>query len=236
MDFSRIAPVYRWIEYFTFGNALQKRRCAFLREVGCSERVLLLGDGDGRFAAAYFERQRTLSNRSIHVDFLDGSAGMVQLAKRRIAAVGFQPGTVRFRLQDARTALLCSPYDLVVSHFFLDCFSSDELRRMIPRIAAAMPPGAKWLISEFAIPPKGLCKIAGRLLIRFLYLFFRLTTGIDQTQLPDYTGVMAGSGFRLIKHESAIKGLLVSQLWSKLSDGQRLPCDLQDACTDPGAH
>ena len=179
--------------------------------------ILLLGDGDGRFAAAFLQSKRAAANQTAHLDFVDCSAGMVRLAKKRIQKMGLHASAVQFRPDDARVAPFRGPYDLVVSHFFLDCFSTLELRGMIPRIAAATTPDAKWLVSEFAIPPRGLWKNAGRLAIHFMYLFFRFTTGLAQAELPDHSGALAASGFQLIKLETAMRGLLISELWSKRS-------------------
>jgi len=50
-DFNRLAPFYRWMEWFTFGPFLWKCRIAFLPEMRSRKSALILGDGDGRFTA-----------------------------------------------------------------------------------------------------------------------------------------------------------------------------------------
>ena len=50
-DFDRLARLYRWMEYLTFGPWLQRCRSAFLGGIANSRRALVLGDGDGRFTA-----------------------------------------------------------------------------------------------------------------------------------------------------------------------------------------
>jgi hypothetical protein len=55
-------------------------------------------------------------------------------------------------------------YDLIVTHFFLDCFRPDQLGHIIPRFAACATPNANWLIADFQIPARGLQRIRGRLI------------------------------------------------------------------------
>ena len=197
MDFSRVSALYRWLEYLVFANALQKRRRAFLTDVMGSQNVLVLGDGDGRFTAKFLRAQQLAPEITAHLEYVDCSAGMMRLAERRIRKSRLAASKVQFRLADARSTAFPGPYDLVVSHFFLDCFSTDELSGMIPCIAAATYPNAKWLISEFAIPPAGLWRQFGRTLIRAMYFFFRLPAGLKQIELPDYQCALIASGFRL---------------------------------------
>ena len=78
MNADRIARLYRWLEYATFGNALQQRRTAFLADVADARRVLLLGDGDGRFLEKLVGQ-----NTQAHIDYVDLSRRMLALARAR---------------------------------------------------------------------------------------------------------------------------------------------------------
>ena len=203
MNCDPIARWYRTFEYLTFGRALERRRFEFIEEVSDARRVLILGDGDGRFTAKFVKR-----NANAQIDSVDLSARMIELAKQRAGA------GVRYWVGDARTISLEDTYDLVVTHFFLDCLADVELDRLITRIAARCEPGARWLISEFALPAGGLGRMAARGLIRFMYFCFSVTTGLDLTQLPDYAQAMDRHGFTLLRKRTALGGLLVSEIRS----------------------
>ena len=79
MNADRIARLYRWIEYATFGNTLQQRRTAFLRDVADARRVLVLGDGDGRFLEKLVRQ-----NPRAHIDYVELSGRMLELARGQI--------------------------------------------------------------------------------------------------------------------------------------------------------
>ncbi len=195
MNCDRIARWYRWIEYAGFGRALERRRETFVRDVADARRVLALGDGDGRALAA-------LLTAAPHacVDYIDVSARMLELAQARAGTEH-----VVYRNADARAVPLPSgEYDLIVTHFFLDCFDETDLEPLIARLASAATPGARWLISEFR---------GNGWLVRSLYLFFRIATGLHTRRLVDHHPLLKRHGFHLVRREDAWHGLLASELW-----------------------
>jgi SAM-dependent methyltransferase len=193
----RIARWYRWFEYASFGRALERRREAFLSEVSDARRVLALGDGDGRALAALLAAAPHAC-----VDYIDVSARMLELAHARAGAKH-----VNYRCEDARaTRLQAAEYDLIVTHFFLDCFDETDLEPLIARLSDAAAPRSRWLISEFR---------GNGWLVRALYFFFRLTTGLRTRQLVDHHPLLQRHGFRLMRHEHAWRGLLASELWER---------------------
>ena len=195
MNCDRIARGYRWIEYAGFGRGLERRREAFLTDVADARRVLALGDGDGRALAALLAAAPYAC-----VDYIEVSARMLELARERAGTE-----QVNYRCEDARNARLpTAEYDLIVTHFFLDCFDEKDLDALIARLADAATPRAQWLISEF--------RGNGRL-VRALYLFFRLATGLRTRRLVDHHPLLKHHGFHLVRHEEAWRGLLASELW-----------------------
>ena len=167
----------------------------FLGEVSNARRALVLGDGDGRALAALLA-----AAPNAQIDYVDVSARMLDLARQRAGRV-----RVAYRNDDALTTPLPSAeYDLIVTHFFLDCFDEADQARLVARIARAAVPQARWLVSEFRKPG---------LLVRALYLFFRATTGLQTRRLVDHHPLFQCHGFRLTRSDPAWRGLLASELW-----------------------
>jgi SAM-dependent methyltransferase len=206
MNCDAIARWYRWLEYLAFGRALERRRREYLDEAANARSVLVLGDGDGRFTAEFVGR-----NREAIVDSVDLSPRMLALAKRRTADVSH----VHFWRGDARTIELPRKYDLIVSHFFLDCFVACDLELLVERVSDAAYPEARWIVSEFCLPGSGIRRLAAGLLIKTMYWFFRIATGLTVNRLPDYSAALTRHGFLRVGHVSAGGGLLVSELWER---------------------
>ena len=206
MNCDSIARWYRWLEYAGFGGELERRRCAFLPDVTGARRALVLGEGDGRFLEKFVDR-----SRATRIDCVDASARMLDLARRRA-------GVERVAYHHAYARSIPLPragYDLVVTHFFLDCFDETAAARLVERVADAAEPHARWLISEFRQPVAGWRAAWARAWLGVLYLFFRLSTGLRTRRLVDHRPLLASCGFRLAREESARFGLLASELWMR---------------------
>ena len=122
---------------------------------------------------------------------------------------------VHFLKGDAPTIELPRKYDLIVSHFFLDCFVRRDLESLVARVSNAACPEARWLVSEFCLPGSGIRRLAADLLIQAMYWFFRIVTGLKADCLPDYSTLFARHGFQRVRHVPAAGGLLVSELWQR---------------------
>jgi SAM-dependent methyltransferase len=205
-NFDRIARPYKFLEYLTLGPALQRCRTHYLPTLLDQKNALILGDGDGRFLA-----QLLAANPTLHADAVDTSRTMLDLLESRCAPYAT-------RVQTHQTSALAfrptQTYDLVVAHFFFDCLSQPGLEALIHRLTPHLEPGALWLLSDFRIPPSAL-RLPARLLVRALYLAFRLLTGLRTTQLPDHTTPLAAAGLHSIAHHRSLAGLLTTELWRR---------------------
>jgi ubiquinone/menaquinone biosynthesis C-methylase UbiE len=209
MNADRIAGSYRWLEYAAFGMALEHARFDFLSHAVQARRVLILGEGDGRFLA------RLLSdNRHAHVAVVESSARMIQLARQRVPSG--EQSRVEFHHLDASAGMLPSgPFDLAVTHFFLDSLNCRDAEDVVTQVNALLCPGAYWLLSEFQEPAGGLRRLHARVWLRTMYSFFFVTTGLRASRLPPYRDVLVRRGWAEIEHRERRFGLIRSQVWRK---------------------
>lgn len=206
-NFNRLARIYRWMEYASFGPWLWWCRCAFVDELNSCRRAAILGDGDGRFTARLLA-----ANAQIEIDAVDASEAMLGSLVRR---AGLNAGRVRAHCADARDWQPDSvPYDLIVTHFFLDCFTTDEVHALAVKMRHASAHRAQWLVSEFAEPENWLGRAAARPIVWLLYKAFGLLTGLAVRALPDHRAALQEAGFALEKKRTWLGGLMVSELWS----------------------
>jgi ubiquinone/menaquinone biosynthesis C-methylase UbiE len=205
-----IARWYRWIEYGMFGRALERTRLEYMHVMANARRALVVGDGDGRFLESFVEH-----NREVMVDSVDSSREMLRLAAERLRRVpAYSPQRIRLHHADAREFYMTpADYDLIVTHFFLDCFNDEENFQLISRIASAAAPGAKWIVSEFRRPGAGFGRYRAAVTICASYLFFQFATGLRTRALPDYSRALMVNGFRRNECRTRSNGMLVSELW-----------------------
>ncbi len=207
LNFDRIARSYALLEKLTFGYALANRRLHFLDQTSSARKALVIGDGDGRFLAAMLAQNRQLS-----VDSVDISAEMLRLQSLRSGQ------SQRLMLHQADARCFTPPsdsYDLIVTHFFLDCFTQPELDSLVARLTLHAAPNARWLLSEFATPQRGVARLLAHALIPTLYLVFRILTGLRVTQIPEHAAAFRAAGFRRVQAHTTLGGILRSELWQR---------------------
>jgi SAM-dependent methyltransferase len=234
-NFDHVARVYRFAEYLALGPLLQRTRTQFLPDLPPRHQAVLLGDGDGRFLARLLARQPHLSALAV-----DTSATMLQLLRHRCQPYIHRVRTLQASALDlfasrypepseagtngypepSGSGLISPPEiqgvlipDLIVTHFFLDCLTQPELTTLTQNISAHTAPGTLWLLSDFALPQRPILRALATLYIRFLYLAFRILTGLRVTHLPDPQSALTSAGFtRLARHE-LLYGLLYTEIW-----------------------
>ncbi len=208
VNFDRVARPYRWLEYLSFGPWLARCRNAQRAHLTGSRHALVLGDGDGRFLARLLDDNPTLT-----ADVVDSSRSMLRLLEERVRRSGTR-ARISLHHADALEWHPTASYDLIVSHFFLDCFFPSQLEQLVDGVLAHALPGAQWVISEFAIPRNPFAACLARGIIGLLYRAFGVLTGLRVRTLPDYAAALRQRGMAPRHHHCYLAGLLCTQVWS----------------------
>jgi SAM-dependent methyltransferase len=205
-NFDRLARLYRWMEWCTFGPWLGRCRQAFLGQMRTARRALVLGDGDGRFTAALLK-----TNGNVEIDAVDASPAMLRALRDR---AGRDSARLRTEVADLRHwAPARAEYDLVATHFFLDCLTTDEVRALAARLRPALAADAVWVVSEFAAPAGLYGRLVARPLVAALYFAFGTLTGLRVQRLPEHASALDQAGFALRRRWTRLGGLLAAETW-----------------------
>jgi ubiquinone/menaquinone biosynthesis C-methylase UbiE len=177
-----------------------------------SQKALLLGDGDGRFLTALAEQ-----NSFVRIHAIDASREMIEVSRRRLARVRVEDCN-RIHLQHGDVRAI-SPsdkkYDLITSHFFFDVFATTELQAIIESVAEQAADDALWVVSEFDLPATRWARLSARAWLKIMYLLFRIVTGLDNQQLPEWRTVLQNAGFVRNEQQLISGGFIVSELWQR---------------------
>ena len=210
MNFDSVAGHFQWMEYAAFGRAMERCRYRHVERLADARKVLLLGEGDGRFLSKLLE-----ANPHAHIDCLDASFWMLNRSSQRIQRE--RPGAmdrVNFIQADALMHDFSeATYDALVTNFFLDCFGADALERLVPRLIFATKPGAFWLLNDFQRPPHGLRGLRAAIWLKSMYAFFRYSAGMTTRTLTDPTQNLMDAGLQLAERATFSWDLMKSELW-----------------------
>lgn len=211
MSFDTLAPFYRRMEQLFADDRMQRCRIAFLDQIPEAKDILLPGEGAGSFLVpcrGRFPRANIVC--------VDSSAAMIGQARRSLARAGLREDGVSFVQADL---LAWEPpsaqFDLIGTHFFLDCFREDQLDPLISRLAAGAKPAADWIIADFQLAPAGWPRIRSRFILAMLYAFFRAATRLPATSLTPPGPFIERRGFRLVRRIEHDRGLLRSDWWRR---------------------
>jgi SAM-dependent methyltransferase len=209
MNCDAIAPYYCLLERACFGRSLENCRLVYLQKAKKARSALLCGGGDGRFLLALLQ-----SNAHVNVDYVEASRTMVAVAQQRVR--DFAPESlhrVTFHVADVLSFESAGGYDLIATHFLLDCFAAEELQRVLAQIRRWADEKTLWIVSEFRWPELWYQRWLAAMVIPALYAAFRLTTGLRARELPAYENAAESAGFRRLGKKVSGWGLLTAQLW-----------------------
>lgn len=211
MSFDLLAPHYRWMEFLLAGEKLQRCRTTFLNQIPNAKQILLLGEGHGRCLV-----ECCLRFPNARITYLDSSRRMLDQARRHLARHDFGTDRIQFIHSDVFDWIPPEKtYDLVIANFFLDCFCSDQLERIAERIASTATLGGHWLIADFQTAQSGFRHFRSQMILRAMYFFFRVFTGLHAKKLTAPDAYLQSAGFVLHRRTESEWGLLHADWWKR---------------------
>jgi ubiquinone/menaquinone biosynthesis C-methylase UbiE len=210
--FDSLAQHYDWMELVLAGNKLERCRNMLWKDLPPFKNALLVGEGHGKFLASLLKR-----DPKARVTCVDASKEMLKVARKRLQRNALQLERVEF----VHAALPgwtppVAYFDLVATHFFLDCFPQEQLGAVINTLQMSARPTASWLVSDFQIPKAGhLRRLRAEVIHRLMYGFFRLVTKLPTSALVSPRPFLRQHGFVCVRHVEFDWGLLAAELWKR---------------------
>jgi len=145
---------------------------------------------------------------AVRVTYLEASQRMIELAKEKIKdadrpRVEFVHGTQNSLQRNHN-------FDAIIINFFVDMFSEKELKDILRLLWSVLRPGGQLLCTDFVDDAWW-----QKLILRAMYGFFALTTGLGTRRLAPWRRAILDSGFRLIQGELFWRRFICSQQFRK---------------------
>ncbi len=207
MNFDRLARHYDWMEACLAGDRLQRARTAWLGELGGRRRILSIGEGHGKFAAACRARFP-----EAELTCVEASPAMLARAQRRLGPGAEQ---VNWHCGDILAWEGGGEFDAIVTCFFLDCFPPETLAAVVAALARRAAPDAVWLLVDFALPPRGPARWRALAVHALMYAFFRRVTGLPARRLTPPDDWLRRNGFQPAGRSELDWGLVRSDVWRR---------------------
>jgi ubiquinone/menaquinone biosynthesis C-methylase UbiE len=199
--FDQVAWCYDLLAGAVFAPALKKVQQAALAGLPPgAPHVLILGGGTGWVLAEVLRRRPQAT-----VLYLEASTKMLVRA-RGLLEREFSGAAAQVEFRHGTQAALGAEesFDAVVTFFVLDCIAADEIGPALAQLRAALRPGAPWLLADFRPAQSGWRWV----LLRLMYTFFRLTTGLRAQELPALHPLLARLGLHASHRRTAFGGAM----------------------------
>jgi ubiquinone/menaquinone biosynthesis C-methylase UbiE len=213
MSFDKLAKHYSWMECLLAGKHLHLCRTAFLDRARVARSILLVGEGHGRFLL-----ELCRANPLAAITCVEASEGMIAVAKGRLRRRGIDDHSVQFHNMPIQGFETSGTFDLIATHFFLDCFEPSELALVIRKLSALLRPGGEWIISDFQVPAFGWRQIRARAVLALAYTFFRKATALSARELTCPRPYLAQSGLESVAKVTFNFDLIYAELWRRRRD------------------
>jgi ubiquinone/menaquinone biosynthesis C-methylase UbiE len=192
-NFDLVANSYPLLEHIVYSSALDQARTSFVERIDRGKKLLLIGEGNGRFLAEILAQKRTDS-----ITVVDASAKMLAATKQRIRN---SEGRERIQWVHAdflKWRLPIDRFDGVITHFFLDLFEPPKISLICQKIAQLTAREGFWIDVDFMSGPGDL---RYKSLMWAQYRFFRILAGIEAARLHDPLTLIQEAGWRILEEK-----------------------------------
>ena len=202
--FNWIARSYDNLVRVVFGDVLHRAQMHFVNEINEADKVLIIGGGSGKFLHNLLKMKS-----GIDVVYVEASSEMIALARQQVADVG----RVCF-IHGTEDDIPSQPFDVVITNFFLDLFTEDQIYPVIKKISRNLRVNGKWLMTDF----ENTKEVSHRVVLSLMYQFFRITGSIDAKRLAKWRPVFVIEKLRLEEQEFFRNGFVTTSVFVKEPD------------------
>jgi ubiquinone/menaquinone biosynthesis C-methylase UbiE len=176
-DFDRVAFIYDFLAKLVFGKEIQESQKYFLGKIYDHSKVLVLGGGSGWLLAELLK-----AKPNCEIDYVEASERMIALTKKKVK----NEDRVHLIHGTEEDISLAIKYDAVITNFYLDLFTMQQLDDVLKKIQSSIKSGGLWIVTDFVDNKKWWQSI----LLKLMYWFFRITCGLEMQQLPEWNKSM----------------------------------------------
>ncbi|MDH4059010.1 MAG: class I SAM-dependent methyltransferase [Cyclobacteriaceae bacterium] len=211
-SFDRIAPYYDRLARIVFNNSIKEAQFSLLSDITTSSSILVLGGGTGTWL-----NQLLTINRDCQIYYVEASSKMITLARRGIVdadRVHFIHGTEKH--------IPSLSYDALITFFYLDMFSDNQLRKLVSCLQPHLKLNSKWLVVDFVNT-----KIWHAILLRIMFFFFRCIGAISNSKLPDWEGTLNDASYQVVGTGSFFADFIQARIYVKKENLYSQPAGIE---------
>lgn len=169
-----------------YGKTLHRAKLALLPQLKSAKSIAILGGGTGKFTWAV---ARTFPK--LKIEFIEPSEAMQAKAKRMLRN---HPNVIYNAT--ANFTLLNKQCDTIITPFFFDQFTEEQILSIVQQIEEDCNTSLKWLVTDFQLVANTRLFVWNRIRLWATIGFFRTITSYSLTKLPQVFSVFENAGYQ----------------------------------------
>lgn len=188
-NYNNSAWFYDGLSRLVYGRALVNAQVYLLKYIPANSNVLIVGGGTGWI----LEELTRIHPTGLTITYVEIAPNMMALSKKRDKG-----GNAVIFINDAiERVALPAGFDVTLTPFLFDNFREETLQKVFAGINALLKPNGLWLNCDFQLTGKWW----QRMLLKSMFIFFRLVCGIEATRLPGIWKCFDDGGYRIIEEK-----------------------------------
>lgn len=188
-NYDKVARYYDWLSRTIFQRSIINAQVCLLPYINEHNTVLIVGGGTGWI----LEEIARVRPAGLEITYVEISGAMLRLSQKR----DYKQNNVTFVHESIETFIPSHAYDVILTPFLFDNFSTVNASLIFDKLHAVLKAGGSWLFADFVYDAnRG--KLWQRLLLKTMYTFFRLICNIESAKLNDMEGLFLKFRYQLI--------------------------------------
>jgi len=200
-NYNNSAWFYDRLSRVVYGKALVNAQVYLLKYVPANSKVLIVGGGTGWI----LEELSKIYSSGLDITYVEIAEHMMALSQKRNTA----GNTVTFINNAVENVVLSTDFDIVITPF--DNFTEQTLGKVFTHIQSLLKKDGLWLNTDFQLTGKWWQQV----LLKTMFLFFKILCGIEASKLPAIEKRFAEAGYQVVDRKTFFGDFIVSEAYKK---------------------
>lgn len=175
-DYNGIASYYDRLNRIVFQRSIIKAQAYLIEFIKDNDKVLIVGGGTGWI----LEEISKLQKKNVAVVYVEKSSKMIELSKKK----KFKNIKVEFINSSIEIYTTEQHFDVILTPFLFDNFIEKKIKYVFRKLDTYLKQRGFWLYADFVNDTENK-KAWQQLLLKSMYVFFKLTANIETQKLVD---------------------------------------------------
>lgn len=187
-NYNAIANMYDLLSRLVFQKSIVNAQIFLLKHIPENSKVLIVGGGTGWVLSALSK----MHNKGIEITYVEKSANMIALSKQK----NIRNNEVEFINKGIEELSTEKKFDAIFTAFLFDNFRPEKIEFIFLKLNQLLKTNGLWLYADF-VNDKINSKWWQRLLLKTMYLFFKVTCNIETQELIDMNKYFSAGYFKI---------------------------------------